>query len=114
LLAGVDGRTRLFGSRPEPLLVIGNWGSDIVAIESNCESKKQVLATAPTSDEPQDHLQAFEVSSGSYSPVSEALPLPGAVTALWPSEFPDQVTLVMRNSQTGMYEASRISLACAQ
>jgi hypothetical protein len=114
LVAGIDGRTRLYGPRPEPALVINNWGSDIVAIESNCGSKKQVLATAPTTEDSHDRLQAFEVSAGSYAAVSEPLPLAGPATVLWPSESPDQVTLVVHNSQTGMYEASRISLACAQ
>jgi hypothetical protein len=73
-----------------------------------------VLVTTPATDDSQDHLQAFEVSTGTDSPASEPLLLPGSVTALWPSESPDQVTLVVHNSQTGMYEASRISLACAQ
>jgi hypothetical protein len=114
LLAGIDGRTRLFGQRPEPLLAIDNWGSDIAAIESACGSKRQVLVTAPATDESQDHLQAFEISAGSYSAVSEPLPLPGPVTALWTSESPDEVTLVVHNGQTGMYEASRISIVCTQ
>lgn len=114
LLAGIDGHTRFYGQRPEPLLVINNWGSDLAAIESNCGAKKQVLATSAASDESQDHLQAFEYSTGSFSPASEALPLPGPVTALWPAETPDQVTLVIHNRQTGVYEASRVSLACAQ
>lgn len=114
LLAGIDGRTRLYGHRPEPLLTINNWGSDIAAIESNCGSNKQVLATAPTTDDLQDRVQAFELSAGSFSPASEPLTLPGHVTALWPAESPDQVTLVVHDRQTGMYEASRLSLACAQ
>lgn len=114
LLAGIDGRTRLFGQRPEPLMAIDNWGSDIAAIESDCGTKKQVLVTAPITDESPDHLQAFEVSAALYSPVSEPLALPGPVTALWPSESPNQVTLVVHNSQTGMYEASRLSIACTQ
>lgn len=114
LLAGIDGRTRLFGQRPEPLLVINNWGSDIVALDSGCGSRRQVLATSPSTDESPDHLQAFEISPASYSPVSDPLALPGPVTALWPSESPDQATLVVHNSRTGMYEASRVSLSCTQ
>ena len=114
LLAGVDGRTRLFAQRPEPLAVINNWGSGIVAIESNCGAKQQVLATAPVTDDSQDQLQAFEFSGSTYAPVSEPLSLPGPITALWPSEAEDQVTVVVRNSQTGMYEASRVSLYCRQ
>jgi hypothetical protein len=47
-------------------------------------------------------------------PVSDALPLPGPVTALWPAESPGQATLVVRNLQTGQYEASRLGLACTE
>ena len=114
LFAGTDGRTRLYGQKPEPLLVINNWGSDIVEIDSDCGAKKQVLATAPTSDDSQDRIQAFEFSGASYAAVSEPLPLAGLVTALWPADSPDSVTLVVHNNQTGTYEASRISLVCTQ
>jgi hypothetical protein len=47
-------------------------------------------------------------------PASDALPLPGPVTALWPAESPGQATLVVRNLQTGQYEASRLGLACTE
>ena len=47
-------------------------------------------------------------------PVSDPLPLPGPVTALWPAESGKAATLVVHNLQTGEYEASRLQLACAQ
>jgi hypothetical protein len=114
LMTGVDGHARLYGQRAEPLLVINNWGSDIAAVTSECGSKRQVLVTAPTLDDSQDHLQAFEFTGATYAAVSEPLLLPGPVTALWAAESPGQVTLVVHNKQTGMYEASRVSLSCAQ
>ena len=112
LFAGVDGHTRLFLQKSEPVLVINDWGSDIAGITSDCGSKRQVLATAPTLDESQDHLEAFEFAGGSYAAVSEPLFLAGPVTALWPAEAPNQVTVVVHDKQTGMYEASRVTLAC--
>ncbi len=115
LFAGVDGQARLYRNTVEPVLTIRNWGSDVAAISSNCGSKKQVLVTAaiPTDDAP-EHIQAFEFSGPAYSPVTDPLPLPGPVTALWQAEAPDQVTVVVHNRQTGMYEASRLSLSCVQ
>jgi hypothetical protein len=112
LLAGIDNRTRLYTQRGEAALTIDNWGSDIAAIASDCGSKRQVLATAPGTDGAADHLQAFEFSGAAYAAVSEPLTLAGPVTALWPAESKDQVTLVVHNRQTGMYEASRVSLSC--
>lgn len=114
LITGVDGHARLYAQRAEPLLIVNNWGSDIAAVTSDCGSKRQVLVTAPTVDDSQDHLQAFEFTGATDAAVSEPLLLAGPVTALWTAETPGQVTLVVHNKQTGMYEASRVSLSCAQ
>ena len=43
---------------------------------------------------------------------SDALALPGPVTALWPAENGHDATLVVHNLQTGEYEASRLGVAC--
>jgi hypothetical protein len=96
------------------MLTIHNWGSDVAAIASGCGSKKQVLATAASLDDAQDRVQAFEFSGGAFSPVSEGLTLPGPVTAFWTADASDQVTMVVHDLQTGMYEASRLSLSCSQ
>jgi hypothetical protein len=112
LLAGLDGHTRLYTERGEAVLTIDNWGSDIAAIASECGSKRQVFATAPGADGASDQLQAFEFAGANYEAVSEPLPLPGPVIALWTAESPDRVTMVVHNRQTGMYEASRLSLSC--
>jgi hypothetical protein len=81
------------------------WGSDITAIQGTCAA---VIASSTATD--RDSVQAYQ----NTSPVSDALPLPGPVTALWPSEGRDQATLVVHNLQTGEYEASRLGLACSQ
>ena len=113
LLAGTDGRARWFpAQKNEPALTINDWGSDIAAIASACGSKTQVLTTAPVVDGAPDRIQAFDFSAASYAPVTEPALLPGPVTALWPAESPDQVTMVVENRQTGMYEASRVTLLC--
>jgi len=115
LFTGVDGQARLYKNTVEPVVTIRNWGSDVAAIASNCGSKKQVLVTAATAtgDAP-EHVQAFEFSGSAYSPVTDPLPLPGLVTALWQADATDQATVVVHNRQTGMYEASRLSLSCVQ
>jgi len=86
------------------------WGGDIASIQSTCGAAviAAIIASSPATD--RDSVQAYQ----NTSPVSDALPLPGPVTALWPSEARDQATLVVHNLQTGEYEASRLGLACAQ
>ena len=115
LLAGTDGRTRWFpAQKNESALTINDWGSDIAPIASACGSKTQVLATAPVVDGAPDRLQAFEFTGAAFAAVTEPVLLAGPVTALWPAESPDQVTMVVQDRQTGMYEASRVTLACAK
>jgi hypothetical protein len=82
------------------------WGSDIASIQNTCGGA--VITTSAATG--RDSVQAYQGTT----PVSDALPLPGPVTALWPSEMPGEVTLVVRNLQTGNYEASRLGLACTQ
>ncbi len=82
------------------------WGSDIAAIQNACGTA--MIATSTATD--RDSVQAYQ----STTPVSDPLPLPGPVTALWPSEMPGEVTIVVHNLQTGNYEASRLGLACSQ
>ena len=115
LFAGTDGRTRWFpSSKTEPALTINDWGSDIAAISSPCGSKQQVLATAPVVDGAPDRIQAFEFTGTAFVPVTEPKQLSGPVTAFWPAESSDQVTMVVENRQTGTYEASRVTLVCAK
>lgn len=81
------------------------WGSDIAGIQGTCGAA--VIATSSSTD--RDNVQAYQ----NATLVSDPLPLPGPVTALWPSETAGQVTLVVHNLQTGEYEASRLGMACS-
>jgi hypothetical protein len=84
------------------------WGSDIAELEHPCGGGAAIIATSSAMDH--DEVRAYTTQA---APASDALPLPGPVTALWPAETRSQVTLVVRNSQTGEYEASRLGLACS-
>jgi hypothetical protein len=81
------------------------WGSDIAPIDDACSG---IIASSTTDH---DSVRAYTTQAVAES---DALPLPGPVTALWPAETRGQVTLVVRNTQTGEYEASRLGLACSQ
>jgi hypothetical protein len=84
------------------------WSDDISALDVPCAHGAPILALLS------DQLQLFELTGGAVSESSDALPLPGHLTALWPSETPAQATLVLYNSNTGSYEASRVDAACPQ
>ncbi len=86
-----------------------SWGNDLAAIANPCGSGNVLIVSMQ-----HDQVQVFEMISGQPVARSEAMTLPGQVTALWPAETPGQATLVVRNSKTGNYEASRLALACAE
>lgn len=97
----------------QPVTGSEDWGSDIAAIESPCGAgTPAVIASSASAD--QDEVRAYEVINGQANPASDALPLAGPVAALWPAEAHSEATLVVRNQQTGEYEASRLGLVCAR
>ena len=91
-----------------------SWGNDLAAIANPCASGSVLIVSAAGENRGHEELQVFEMISGQPVARSAAMALPGAVTALWPAEKPGQATLVVRNSKTGNYEASRLVLACAE
>jgi hypothetical protein len=107
--AETDGRTRVYflGSTGDALRVVEGWGSEIAALESTCGV--HVLAALDT-----DQLQAFQYVGGNIKATTVPLVLDGPVTALWPSERKDQVTVIVNNRTTGNYEASRVAVSCTQ
>jgi hypothetical protein len=90
------------------------WGSEISSIENPCGSGWMVLVSAAGDAQDRDQVQAYEVVDRQVVAASEPISLPGPVTALWPAETRAQSTLVIRNSKTGNYEASRLGVACAE
>lgn len=111
LFASADGKIENRAS--EPIVGAEKWGSDLAGIENPCGSTPLVIATLSGDAAASDQIQVYEIVNGQATPASEALSLPGPVTALWPAETAGQATLVIRNSKTGNYAASRLGLACA-
>ena len=90
------------------------WGSDIVALQSPCGASTTVVAAMAGTAGDTDQVEAFDVSARQPLTLSDPLSLAGAVTALWPAETAAQATIVVHNSKTGTYEASRLALACTE
>jgi hypothetical protein len=82
--------------------------ADRASIANPCGARTVDIASSL--DNEHDSVRVWDGAD----PVSDALPLPGPVTALWPAESGREATLVVHNLQTGEYEASRLGLACAE
>jgi hypothetical protein len=103
-------RNVLEGDAPTPSFE--GWGSDWASIADPCEAGTVEIASGLNTEH--DSVRVYLIQDGQATPASDALPLPGPVTALWPAESTRQATLVVHNLQTGEYEASRLALACTE
>jgi hypothetical protein len=110
MFAVTDGRVQDRSGQP----VVGSdgWGSDIAGIVDPCGGGTVVIASSANTD--REEVRVYGVANGQATAASDPMPMPGPVTALWPSESRSQATLVVRNLQTGEYEASRLALACTE
>jgi hypothetical protein len=110
--AGSEGR--IVDRAGQPLAGAEGWGSEISSVENPCGPGWMALVSAAGDAQDRDQIQVYEMVEGQAVAASEPLALPGRVTALWPAEIRGQTTLVIRNSKTGNYEASRLGVACAE
>ena len=89
------------------------WGSDIAGVKSNCGSGWQVLA-ARSGDGPNDAVRAYEFPDRDPVAVSQPVEFAGSITALWAESAGGSAVAVSHNSETGRYEAFRLTIACGQ
>jgi hypothetical protein len=140
-VTGMDGRARLYsaekqepaGSRryqkddvakdnhntemekgAEPLVIIEGWGSDIASVKTDCGASRQILATRPGDWIERDAIQAFEITDKQPVEVSPQLEFSGPVMALRQAKAGGTARAVIRNLQTGRYEAHTVSLSCGR
>lgn len=115
-----DGLARIYEDGPDPVAVFSGWGSEIASVHSGCGSGWQLLVTGKGDWTSADTIQAMEIQERKAHPVSPPIEFPGPVTALYPlvtrsagegSPGPN-TSAVIRNLQTGHYEAYRVSITC--
>jgi hypothetical protein len=131
LRADVDGKTRLYekSSFPDRLpeattslvgqntlhaSAVFDWGDQIVTIVAPCDAAWHVLATGTGDWTQTDHLQIYEIRDREAIPVGQRLELPGPILSLSSSSDLKSARMVSRNLQTGMYEASIVSVSCTE
>ena len=79
-----------------------------------CGASWQVIATV-SEEEDSDAVRAFEFPDRGAVAVSAALDFPrGVVTALWTEAKGDTAVAVVKNRETGSYEAFRLAVVCSQ
>jgi hypothetical protein len=113
LLASVDGRVHLLDGVTEQVMGKMERGSDIASVRSGCGSGWQVLATG-TGEGSRDTVQAFEISDRAPAAASAALEVDGSITALWTDSGEAGAVAVAHHSETGGYEAFRLSVTCGR
>jgi hypothetical protein len=112
LFATVEGQVHMVDGVSDMAAKLA-WGSDVASVKSSCGAGWQVLA-ASWGDQAGDSVRAYEFPDRSAVPVSAAVDFSGKVTALWTEAPGDRAVAVVRNRETGAYEAFRLGLACDQ
>jgi hypothetical protein len=91
------------------------WGSDLTSVKTACGAGWQVLATTPE-EGTGDSVRAYEFPDRDPVAVSAAIDFPGSgvVTTLWTEAKGDTAIAVVKNQETGNYEAFRLAVVCSQ
>jgi hypothetical protein len=112
LFASVDGQVHLVDGVSDQVAKFA-WGSDIASVKTACGAGWQVLATDSTAATG-DSVRAYEFPDRDPVPVSPSIDLPGHLTGLWTEARGDSGIAIVRNRETGSYEAFRLALACSE
>jgi hypothetical protein len=94
------------------------WGSDMASVKTSCGAGWQVLVTTSSdqngSDQNTSAIRAHEFPDRDPVPVSASVDFRGDVTALWTEAKGDSAIAVIRNPESGSYEAFRLAITCNQ
>ena len=112
ILIGIDGTLSLISNNTMSALPAARWGDEIAPIAPACGANWDVLATASGDWTQPDHLQAYEIAGTTTVAAGQPIEFSGPILALWSSEDDTRVRAVSRNLETGMYEASIVSISC--
>jgi hypothetical protein len=112
VIAGVDGQAQFFESGADPVSSFGGWGSDVTSIASGCGSGWQVLATGAGDWTQKDAIQLYEIRDTKAIAIGQPLELSGPTLAIWPTDDGKSARVISRNLESGLYEASIVSVSC--
>jgi hypothetical protein len=113
IFAGVDRQVHLLdGMRDQPVEKL-DWGSDIAGVHSGCGLGWQVLVTG-TGQAAVETARAFEIADREPVAIGRPVEFNGSITALWADADESGAIAVSQNSETGKYEAYRLSIICGE
>ncbi len=112
LFATIDGQVHMVDGVSDQAAKL-DWGSDLAGVRTACGAGWQILATN-AGNATEDSIRAYEVLDRDPAAVSAPLELPGETTALWTESKGDSAVAVVRNRETGSYEAFRLAMSCSQ
>jgi hypothetical protein len=101
-----DGRTYVYDAARKQMSVSDVW-SDFAVIASSCTGAKMIGAYGTTNS-----VAVFDLVNHGLARVSDAMEVPGTVTAMWPSGSAGLA--VVRNKDTNRYEAYSIAVDCGR
>ena len=110
LFAATDGQVHMVDGVSDQTARLG-WGSDLASVKTACGAGWQILATSSGSED-RDSIRAYEFPNRDPVAVSEPIDFSGAITALWSEAKGDTAIAVVRNRETGGYEAFRVAMSC--
>jgi hypothetical protein len=110
LFASTDGTVHMIDGIRDQVSTM-SWGSEIATVKTTCGAGWQVLA-ATAGSERDDSLRAYEFPDRDPVAVSSSVDFPGTVSALWTEASGDSAIAIVKNRETGSYEAFRLAMAC--
>jgi hypothetical protein len=113
IFSTVDGEVHLLDGVSDQTVAKLGWGSDIASVRSGCGVGSQLLVTGKE-DGSSDSVRAFEIPDREPEVVSQAAEFNGKITALWADADGTGAIAISQSSETGKYEAYRLSIACGQ
>ena len=113
IFATIDGQVHLLDGVSDQTPAKLGWGSDIASVHSGCGLGWQVLVAGEGNGRGET-VRAFEVVDREPTLASQPAEFSGSITALWSDADGTAAIAISQNSETGRYEAYRLSIACGQ
>lgn len=111
-IAGIDGGVHWHGAGAASASAPAGLGSDVTSLQTVCAGTWQIVATLAEPDGTARRVQAFRLASGQLVPVTQPVTFDGNITALWPAPDGGTAVAVVRNADSGRYEAHRLAISC--
>jgi len=112
LFAATDGHIHMIDGINDQVARF-DWGSDLTSVKTSCGAGWQVLATSAEEGNA-DSVRAYEFPDRDPVAVSPAINFTGVITAFWTEAKGDTAIAVVKNQETGNYEAFRLAVVCSQ